>query len=49
MNSKYISETGNKNAKKLEELKVVAPTLIKISNETITEYYEKDEILANLK
>lgn len=48
MNIKYVSDTSNKNAKNLEELKVVAPTLIKISNETIIEYYEKDEILANL-
>ena len=49
LNSAYVSEKGNKGAKKLEDLKVVAPTLIKISSEKITKYYEKDEILKNLK
>ena len=49
MNSKYVSETSNKKAKKLKDLKVVAPTLIKISGETIKEYYEKNDILENLK
>ena len=44
MNSNYIAEVGNKNAKKLDELKVVSQTLIKISGDTITEYYETDEI-----
>ncbi len=44
MNAKYVGETSNKSAKKLEDLKVVTPTLIKISGDTITEYYEKDEI-----
>lgn len=48
MNSNYIGETGNKNAKTLEELKVVAPTLIKISNNVIVEYYEGNEITDNL-
>ena len=48
MNSKYVGETGNKNAKTLEDLKVVAPTLIKISSDTITEYYEKEEITDKL-
>lgn len=49
LNSTYVSEKGNKGAKKLEDLKVVAPTLIKISNKKITKYLEKDEILKNLK
>lgn len=49
LNKKYISEASNKNAKTLEELKIVTPTLIKISNEKITEYYENDEIINNLK
>ena len=45
MNAKYVSDKGNKMAKTLSELKVVSPTLIKISNETIVEYYENNEIL----
>ena len=49
MNSNYVSNQSNKNAKKLDDLKVVSPTLIKISGDTITEYYEKDEIITNLK
>ena len=44
MNAKYVSEVSNKNAKTLDDLKVVTPTLIKISGDSITEYYEKDEI-----
>ena len=48
MNANYVSETGNKKAKNLSELKVVSPTLIKISNGTITEYYEKQEITNKL-
>lgn len=48
LNSNYVlndSNTGSKNAKSLEELKVVNSTLIKIVEENITEYYENDEIL----
>ncbi len=48
MNAKYISDTSNKNAKTLEELKVKAPTVIKISNHKITKYYEANEIVNNL-
>lgn len=48
MNSKYVGETSNKNAKNLDDLKVVTPTLIKIDNSTITEYYEKEEITSKL-
>lgn len=49
MNSAYVGEIGNKKAKKLKDLKVVAPTLIKISGETIVNYYENTEILEKLK
>lgn len=48
LNSKYVSEESNKNAKTLEDLKVISSTLIKISGDTITEYYEKDEITNKL-
>ena len=41
MNTNYVGEKSNKSAKKLEDLKVVAKTLIKISDDNITEYYEK--------
>ena len=44
MNANYVGETGNKSAKTLADLKVISHTLIKISGDTITEYYEKDEI-----
>ncbi len=44
MNANYVSDVSNKAAKTLEELKVVAPTLIKVSGDTIAEYYEKEEI-----
>ena len=48
MNNNYVSDKSNKNAKTLSELKVVSPTLIKISGGTIKEYYEKDEITNKL-
>jgi len=48
-NNKYISEESNKKAKKLEELKVKAPTVIKVTGETIEAYYEGEEITKNLK
>lgn len=44
LNNKYVSEESNKNAKKLEELKVKASTVIKVSGEEIVAYYENDEI-----
>ena len=44
LNNKYVSEERNKNAKKLEELKVKASTVVKISGEQIVAYYENDEI-----
>lgn len=49
LNKKYISEESNKSAKKLEDLKVKSPTVIKISGDEISEYYEKNEIITNLK
>lgn len=45
LNKNYVADKGNKDAKTLEELKVVTPTLIKIANDEIVEYYEStDEI-----
>ena len=44
MNANYVGTSGNKSAKTLADLKVISHTLIKISGDTITEYYEKDEI-----
>lgn len=48
MNANYVSDTSNKKAKKLSDLKVISPTLIKISNGEIVEYYEKEEIIKAL-
>jgi len=41
-NSNFVTEedTGNSDAETLDDLKVVTPTLIKISGDTIVEYYE---------
>lgn len=40
-NSKYVtSDSGNRNVKDVNDLKVKAPTLIKVSNDTVVEYYE---------
>ena len=49
LNSKYVSDQSNKSAKKLEELKVKSPTVIKINGEEISAYYEEKEIINNLK
>lgn len=49
LNKKYVSDTSNKQATTLEELKVVDSTIIKINNDIIEEYYEQDEIINNLK
>lgn len=49
LNNKYVSEESNKKAKNLDELKVKAPTLIKVTGETIKAYYEGDEIKDKLK
>lgn len=48
MNANYVGDEGNKKAKTLDDLKVVNQTLIKIKGDTITEYYEKDEITKKL-
>ena len=49
LNSNFVSEESNPNAKALEEIKVKAPTLIKVENGTILEYYEtEDNILLYL-
>ena len=48
LNNNYVSEESNKSAKTLEELKVKSSTVIKVSGETITSYYENDEITTNL-
>ena len=48
LNNKYISEESNKSAKNLDDLKVKASTVIKVSGEEIVAYYENDEI-KNLK
>ena len=48
-NSKYVTEdSGNVNAKSLDDLKVKSPTLIKISNDTIIEYYEGINSIVNV-
>ena len=41
-NKNYVttSDKGNSNAKELKDLKVINPTLIKVNNDTISEYYE---------
>lgn len=49
LNSKYISEESNKKAKTLDDLKVKAPTVIKVSGDEIVAYYEGDEITKKLK
>ena len=49
LNNNYVSEQSNKAAKNLSELKVKSPTVIKITGETISAYYEGDEIKNNLK
>lgn len=49
LNNNYVSEESNKKAKKLEDLKVKSPTVIKISGDQIVEYYEGDEIKDKLK
>ena len=49
LNTNYVSEESNKKAKTLEDLKVKAPTVIKVSGERIIEYYEGDEITKKLK
>ena len=48
-NSKYIVKEGsNKSAKDLSTLKVISPTLIKVTNKQITEYIEGEDDIVNL-
>lgn len=48
-NSNYIvKKDSNKNASSLSDLKVISPTLIKISNKSITEYIEGEDSIVNL-
>ena len=49
LNKNYIAEESNKSAKNLNDLKVKAPTIIKVTGETISAYYEAEEIKNNLK
>ena len=49
LNTKYVSEESNKKAKTLNDLKVKASTVIKVSGEEITAYYENQEITEKLK
>ena len=49
LNGKYLVEKdSNKNASSYEELKVKAPTLIKVSDKKITEYIEGEEAIKNV-
>ena len=45
INKKYVSEKGNANATKPEELQLVEPTLIHIKNGSIAGYYEGVETI----
>ena len=49
LNKNYVTEeeTGNKNATSIDNLKVINPTLIKVSNDKITEYYETVESIVS--
>lgn len=47
MNSKYVSETGNPNSSSLDDLKVSNPTLLVISGDKITGYYEGRNSIMN--
>ena len=49
-NKNYVTEeSGNRNAKNLEQLKVKEDTLIKIVNDQIEEYYESVDEIMNIK
>ncbi len=48
LNQNYVSDTTNPNAKTLEELKVKEPTIIKIVNDEITNYYEGEDSIKNI-
>jgi len=48
-NSNYVTEeaAGNSSATSIDDLKVVTPTLIKISGGAIVEYYETSDVITN--
>lgn len=46
-NSKYVSDTSNRSATTLDDLKVVKDTLIKIEGDNITMYLEGEEEISN--
>ena len=46
-NSKYVSDTSNRSATTLDDLKVVKNTLIKIEGDAITMYLEGEEEISN--
>lgn len=46
-NSKYVSDTSNRSATTLDDLKVVKDTLIKIEGDAITMYLEGEEEISN--
>ena len=51
-NSNYVTdeELGNSSATSLDSLKVINPTLIKVSGDTIVEYYEtEDNIISHFQ
>ena len=49
LNSNYVTKDslGNSTANSIENLKVINPTLIKISGDTIVEYYETKDNIVN--
>ena len=47
-NAKYLSDESNPNPTGLSDLKVKAPTLIKVSNKAIAEYIEGEEAITNV-
>jgi len=47
-NAKYITTSGsNKDATNLDDLKVISPTLIRITNKNISEYIEGEDNIVN--
>ena len=46
LNTNYVSEESNPSAKVLEELKVKAPTLIKVQNDEIISYFEGEDSIS---
>ena len=49
LNSNYVSDDTNKDAKTLDELKVKSPTIVKIVNDQITEYYEGEDVILTIE